>query len=110
MPIDLTDAQLDCVRRIVRLHLPEEEIWVFGSRAGQTQKRYADLDLAILSESPLSARRLALLAEDLAESDLPFRVDLVDWSTVSESMRQRIDAAHEILLPRATAGSNRQHD
>lgn len=110
MPIDLTDAELNCVRRIVRLHLPEEEIWVFGSRIQHTQKRYADLDLAIVSDRPLSARRLALLADDLAESDLPFRVDLVDWSTASEPMRGQIDAAHEILLPRATPGNNRRYD
>lgn len=100
MSIDLSEAELCCVRRILRAHLPDQEVWVFGSRVGRVAKRFADLDLAIVSKTPLSARQLALLAEDLSESDLPFRVDLVDWATAGEEFRRRIAATHEVLLPK----------
>src|SRR5262245_14140872 len=96
MPIDLSQDQLQCVRRIVRRHVPDAEVWVFGSRAGGACKPHSDLDLAIVSDAPVPIRQMALLADELAESDLPFRVDVVDWATTSDSFRRLIAKSHEI--------------
>ena len=53
------------------------EIYLFGSRARGEARSGSDVDLAILSEEPLS-RELALLRYILEESSLPYKVDLVE--------------------------------
>jgi predicted nucleotidyltransferase len=81
---------LTTVRAILRRHVPEREVWVFGSRATGTAKEYSDLDLAVIGDIPLDLGQLALLENDFDESELPFKVDVVDWATASEPFRQII--------------------
>ena len=78
---------------IVRAHLPPGiAVWVFGSRATGRARQYSDLDLAIDAGRPLSLDETARLAEAFGESDLPYRVDLVDWQAIDENSRRIIVA------------------
>jgi predicted nucleotidyltransferase len=86
--------QLVLVQRILHEHIPTLEVRAFGSRAGGSPKQFSDLDLLIVTIQPLETRRLALLAEAFAESDLPFKVDVLDGSTTEPGFRAR-------LLPRS---------
>jgi predicted nucleotidyltransferase len=74
------------VREILRAHVPHLQVRVFGSRAGGTPKPFSDLDLLILTQTPLDVRRSALLAEAFTESDLPFKVDVLDGGTIDPQM------------------------
>lgn len=93
--LDLTVDQLAAVRRILASRLPGREVRVFGSRARGRAKPYADLDLVIMDEPPVSDLMCAEVANDFEESDLPFRVDLVWWSEASPTWRETILAASE---------------
>ena len=88
--IDLSAQHLVAVRGILRRHVPGLEIWAFGSRVTGRAKPYSDLDLAIMSQVPLPLAVYAGLSDDFAESDLPFKVDLVDWATTKEAFRSII--------------------
>ncbi|MDX2206154.1 MAG: restriction endonuclease subunit S [Gemmatimonadales bacterium] len=89
-PIDISPANWEIVAGILRRHIPDREVWAFGSRARWTAREYSDLDLAILGDGPIGLSVAASLDEAFAESDLPFKVDLVDWATTSEAFRQVI--------------------
>ena len=93
-------APLTEVRELLHRHLPGVEVRAFGSRAQGSAKPASDLDLMIFPQSPLDARRHALLADAFAESDLPFKVDVVDASSVDPSFRARA-LAGSIVLQRA---------
>lgn len=97
MPIELNRRHLQIVLRIIEEHIPEFEIWVFGSRAAGTTKKFADLDLAIINSEPLPAPRATQLAMAFAESDLPMKVDILEWATTSDEFRQ-IVAQSKIVL------------
>jgi type I restriction enzyme S subunit len=75
--------------------VPEREVWAFGSRVKGTARKFSDLDLAILGEAPLPLPVVAALANDFDDSDLPVKVDIVDWALVSPAFREiiREDAA-----------------
>jgi predicted nucleotidyltransferase len=76
---------------ILSARLPGRRVWAFGSRTtGRRVKRFSDLDLLIEGES-LSLREAALLDEDLDESRLPFKVDIVDLSAITPEFRARIE-------------------
>ena len=98
--IDLTPRELAIVQEIISRHVPDREVWVFGSRAGGARKPWSDLDLAILGESRLPHSLLTAIEWDFEESDLPFKVDVADMAAVTPEFRFRIEANHE-PLPRA---------
>lgn len=89
--IDVRPEHWDIVRRILSQHVPDRDVWAFGSRARHAAKPYSDLDLAVRGERPLGLAVLAALADDFSESDLPWKVDVVDWVTTSDSFRQVIE-------------------
>jgi type I restriction enzyme S subunit len=86
--IDIRPDHWEIVQGILKKHVPLCEVWAFGSRAKWTAKEYSDLDLAIITDHPLSLDVSASLSDDFSESDLPWRVDVVDWATTSESFRK----------------------
>jgi predicted nucleotidyltransferase len=78
----------------MRTHLPPATgAWVFGSRATATAtaRRYSDLDLALEGERPLSLDVLGDIAEALSESDLPYKVDVIDLRSVDAAFRAIIE-------------------
>ncbi len=79
------------VHNILQQWVPQHEVWAFGSRAKGAAKPHSDLDLAVISDQPLGWVVLARLSDAFAESDLPWRVDVVDWATTSEAFRQIIE-------------------
>ena len=88
--IDLNPNHLATVERILTEHVPECEVRAFGSRATWTSKDYSDLDLAIVGSGPLDRRTLGRLKEAFEDSELPIRVDVLDWHSISESFREVI--------------------
>jgi predicted nucleotidyltransferase len=91
--IDLPADHRWLVLDILRAHLPSiTRAWVFGSRATGRARRYSDLDLAIDAGRRLTLDETARLSEAFSESDLPCRVDLVDWHDINDHWRQAIVA------------------
>ncbi len=90
VPIDISCKHWAMVRNILHQHVPEYAVWAFGSRAKGTAKPYSDLDLAIITDQALSLAVSAALENEFTESDLPWKVDIVDWATTSPSFRKII--------------------
>jgi len=88
--IDIDPRDLADVVRILREQIPNIEVWAFGSRVKHTAKPFSDLDLALIGTQPLSLEQMAAITDAFATSDLPIRVDLVDWASTSEAFRQII--------------------
>ena len=95
--IDLSPDHLATVKSILAEHVPECEVRAFGSRATWTARDYSDLDLAIGGVGPLDWRTLGRLKETFEESNLPMRVDVLDWHAISESFRNAILRNYEIM-------------
>jgi predicted nucleotidyltransferase len=96
--VKLTPAQLRFVRRVLQKHVPGYPVWAFGSRVhGRNLKLFSDLDLAVISEKPLRLDDLIALRRAFSESDLPFRVDVVDYAAADVGFRSIIRAEHEIV-------------
>lgn len=98
--IDLAESHLATIRRILREYAPDCEVRAFGSRVTGGARPYSDLDLAIMGGAPLGIARLGSLREAFEESDLPIRVDVIDWHETSESFRHIIEHDCVILVER----------
>ena len=107
-PVDAAPPDLKTVRRILREHAPDLEVRAFGSRVSWTARETSDLDLALMTDEPLDAARMAVLRAAFTDSRLPFRVDVVDWAGVSDGFRKVIESEYVTLVGkpgRGTGGS-----
>ena len=95
--IDLAPEQLEIVRRLLAVQVPDCEVRAFGSRVTGNARPYSDLDIILLGPTRLSIGRLAALREAFAESELAIRVDVIDWNAISKNFRNIIAAQFEIL-------------
>lgn len=95
--IDIKPAHLRTVKLILAEHVPDCEVRAFGSRVKGKAKIYSDFDLAVVCQNDLGAERLRHLKEAFEESDLPFRVDVLDWNSISESFRRVIEQGYEVI-------------
>ena len=90
-PIKIDENQKKIVLSVLRKYFVNEKYFVFGSRAtNKNLKSFSDLDIAIQSAGKISTSDLAKASEDLAASDLPFKVDLIDLNSISEEFRLNI--------------------
>jgi predicted nucleotidyltransferase len=91
--VDLQPSDRAVLAAILRANLPAYvRVWVFGSRVRGDARRYSDLDLALESNSPLNPDLLVALKEELSESDLTIKVDIVDLRAVEPGFRRMIGA------------------
>ena len=98
--IDLRPDHLETVKGILAAHVPACEVRAFGSRATWTAKDYSDLDLAIAGADPLDRVTLGRLQEAFEESNLPMRVDVLDWHAISHSFRDVIEQGYVVVQER----------
>ena len=92
-----------CIRlEFQRMHIEERHLqmvkdildqypytfYVFGSRVKGNVKRLSDLDLCFFE--PITAKELNALEEAFEESDLPYKVDLVNWHKCDETFQDII--------------------
>lgn len=95
----VADEELRIIREILARVLPQARVMIYGSRARGTHRRYSDLDLALMTERPLDLSVRAELSEAFSESDLPYRVDILDWASTSQSFRDAIQQDLRDLVP-----------
>ena len=99
LPIEVTSVEWEIVQKILQKYFPKTQVWAFGSRATRHAKKYSDLDLAIITAKPLELAVSSSLAEDFAQSDLPYKVDIVDWSLTSPAFQKIIESQRVVIHP-----------
>jgi type I restriction enzyme S subunit len=96
MHIDLTLPDLKTVTTLLNAFLADTTVWAFGSRVKFTSKPTSDLDLVAFIE-PEQEEQLAELKDAFAESDLPFKVDILDWAVIPESFKRNIEGDYIVF-------------
>ncbi len=86
--IQLEPHHLEIVTRILKeLNVTT---YVFGSRVKNTAKPLSDLDLCLKENYGKTVVRK--LQDAFEESDLPFKVDVVVWSELSDGFKKHIES------------------
>jgi predicted nucleotidyltransferase len=95
--IDLQLKDLEIVRTVLKAFVPQYDVWAFGSRVSHRARPFSDLDLAIIADHPLGFEKLGDIHETFSLSDLPIKVDVLDWACITESFREIIRSQYEII-------------
>ncbi|MEI8365122.1 MAG: nucleotidyltransferase domain-containing protein [Parachlamydiaceae bacterium] len=99
--IHIEPRHLEIVKTILSQY--PYEFHVFGSRAKGIPRRFSDLDLCFFDHIPWNIQ--AHIEEDFEESDLPYKVDLVDWNACDESFQNLIK--RDLILIQPAKPNNR---
>lgn len=67
------------IKNGVKKLLPKAKIFIFGSRAKETNRKFSDIDIAI-KDPDLNFKSLAAVRFALEESGLPYKVDVVNYN------------------------------
>ncbi len=96
--LDLPLRYRRIVEALLREHVPDAEVWAYGSRVNGEGHEGSDLDLVVRGPGlePLSEGFLNLL-EAIEESDIPILVQAHDWARLPESFHQEIERNHMVV-------------
>ena len=85
---------------LLREHLPDVEVWAYGSRVNGRGHDGSDLDLVLrgpgLEEVPLD--RLLDFEEAVRESTIPFLVEARDWARLPERFHREIERGYVVVV------------
>lgn len=87
--IDLDIKYINFIKKDISKYLSNFEIYLFGSRAKGTARKYSDIDIAILSDELTSDIKLKLEA-NFENSTLPYKIDIIDLKTISHEFKNLI--------------------
>jgi predicted nucleotidyltransferase len=96
--IHVTDAEMEIILKILETYAPKGEVWAFGSRHRGTHRKHSDLDLAVVGDGCQTLSVIGNIKEAFVDSILPYRVDVLDYHTVSPSFQKIIDASYEVIF------------
>ncbi|MDR1578637.1 MAG: nucleotidyltransferase domain-containing protein [Deltaproteobacteria bacterium] len=96
--IHVTDAEKEIILKILATYAPKGEVWAFGSRQRGTHRKHSDLDLAVVGDGCQTLSVIGSIKEAFEDSILPYRVDVLDYHTVSPSFQKIIDASYEVIF------------
>jgi len=94
--LDITKEQHKTLLKLLRKFIPGVAVWAYGSRVRWTARPNSDLDLVVfanLAQKPLVSE----LKDSLAESDLPFLVDIHVWDEVPQRFHSIIRKEYVVL-------------
>ena len=102
--LHLSKKQRKEIEDICKNHLPDIEVWAYGSRVNGKSHDGSDLDL-VLSSSNLKKIPQDVLQnfiDVLQESNIPFLIDVRDRACLPESFYIEIKKNHVVIQKRRT--------
>ena len=81
----------------IKSYIPDSTIWVFGSRIKGSHRPSSDLDLAVLCDKETAKRQLLRLNEIFIESDIPFKIQLLDFYRLPVNIQKNIKKQYFVL-------------
>ena len=81
MRYGIAGEDLDSIIKTIRRQNKVKKLILFGSRAKNNFRKGSDIDIAIIADE-LSLSELNQIRVDLSELLLPYKVDVIDYSTI----------------------------
>ena len=75
---------------IIVKHVPQAKIILYGSRARNDAQEGSDIDIALDMGKKIEGVTMAKIMQDVEDSDLPIKFDIVDFHILSEHMQREI--------------------
>ena len=100
--LDLPSRHRRTLEALLREHLPDVEVWAYGSRVNGRCHAGSDLDLVLRKPGlkKIRAEQLVDFADAVCESAIPFLVEARDWARLPDAFRREIEGDYAVLVQR----------
>ena len=100
--LHLSSRHREEIEALLRKHLPDVEVWAYGSRVNGRSHEGSDLDLVLRGPglAKIDASSLATFTEALRDTAIPFLVEARDWARLPQSFHREIEREHVLLVER----------
>jgi DNA polymerase sigma len=97
--LHLPARYLQILLPLLRQHVPQAEVWAYGSRVTDDYYEASDLDLVVRNQADLTQPTDGIfdLQEALVESHIPIQVQVVDWARIPDSFHAEIEAGYVVV-------------
>jgi predicted nucleotidyltransferase len=97
--LHLPESYLQILLALLRQHVPNAEVWAYGSRVTDDYYEASDLDLVVRNQADLTQPSTDIfdLQAALLESDIPIQVQAVDWARIPDSFHAEILMGYVVL-------------
>ncbi|MBX9830448.1 nucleotidyltransferase domain-containing protein [Candidatus Babeliales bacterium] len=73
---------------IIKNHLPQAKIYLFGSQVTENVQPYSDIDLALDCGHKVEESLMRAIKNDIYDSTIPCKVDVIDvWDVDAEFLK-----------------------
>ena len=88
----------DQLEALLREHVPDVEVWAYGSRVNGRSHPGSDLDLVLRSSTlePLGTEYLELI-DAFEQSNIPILIQAHDWARLPEPFHKQIEQDYVVL-------------
>jgi len=100
--LDLPLRYREQLEALLRAHVPDAEVWAYGSRVNGRSHDGSDLDLVLRSPTlkPLGGEYLDFI-EALHQSNIPILVQARDWARLPDSFHREIEREYVVVQDQA---------
>ena len=107
--LDLPFRYREQLQALLREHVPDAEVWAYGSRVNGRSHDGSDLDLVLRSPTleSLGGEFLDLI-EALEQSNIPILVQARDWARLPESFHREIEREYVVVQEQAEQATTRR--
>jgi len=96
--LHLPARYLQILLALLRQHLPQAEVWAYGSRITGDYYEASDLVVRNPTDLSLASDGILDLQEALVESDIPILVQVVEWARIPVSFHAELEVAYVVVL------------
>lgn len=93
--IDIKEKHLNIVKEILKKY--PYTFYVYGSRSQKRARKNSDLDLCY--KEKISGNIIFDIKDQFEESDLPFKIDIVSWDSMSPTFQKLIEKDLKPISP-----------
>ena len=93
--LDFPPQYMKVLNEIIHEHIPDAEIWAFGSRVTQQHHDASDLDLTVHNVE--SVESLDDFRTAVINSNIPVLIDILNWESIPQSFKDEIQKRHVVI-------------
>jgi len=110
--LDLPRRYRNQIEALLREHVPDVEVWAYGSRVKGKSHKGSDLDLVLRGPDlqRIPSGQLMDLTEALEESNVPIIVQAHDWARLPERFHREIEREYVVVQKSVEENSKKEND
>ena len=87
--IALLQSEIELIKNVINLYLPNAVVTIFGSRVKGTSKRFSDVDILIDNQKEIKIDLMNKIKSEISQN-IEYLIDILDITKISDEFKNII--------------------